>query len=255
MTAPGEAVGVERREPALEAFYVQRSVPVLTVEHALARDLGPELAQVLRPRLCADVIHVDGRSWNPDTIPLGPEQGLGMLVLDGLMEREVHVAGRTAAEILGPGDVLRPWDLEDTLAACVPVTSDWTVLEPAQVAVLDSRTTALAARCPKLMTILMSRTLQRSRSLAVLLAIAQIRRLDARILTLLWHLADRFGRVRAEGVALPVPLKHVTMAKLLAATRPSVSSALAELVARDELERLPDGGWLLKGEPPTAVGD
>ena len=69
---------------------------------------------------------------------------------------------------------------------------------------------------------------------------------------LLWHLADRFGRVRPDGVALQIPLKHATMAKLLAATRPSVSSALVDLASRGEIERLPGGGWLLKGEPPAA---
>jgi CRP-like cAMP-binding protein len=200
-------------------------------------------------------MHVYGPAWNPDEVELGPDPGLGLIVVDGLMEREVHVAGRTAAELLGPGDVLRPWDMADVDAACVPVEAEWTVLEPARVAVLDSRATAIAVRCPRLASVLMSRTLQRARSLAVLLAIAQIRRLDARILTLLWHLADRFGRVRMDGVALPIPLKHATMAKLLAATRPSVSSALAALAAADRLERLEGGGWLLKGDPPAAPAD
>ena len=91
--------------------------------------------------------------------------------------------------------------------------------------------------------------------MAALLAIAQIRRLDLRILTLLWHLADRFGRVRPDGVAVEVPLKHATLAKLLAATRPSVSSALAELASRGEIERLDGGGWLLKGDPPGVAPD
>jgi CRP-like cAMP-binding protein len=69
---------------------------------------------------------------------------------------------------------------------------------------------------------------------------------------LLWHLADRFGRVRPDGVALQIPLKHATMAKLLAATRPSVSTTLASLASQGRIERLPDGGWLLKGEPLAA---
>jgi ferredoxin-NADP reductase len=80
-----------------------------------------------------------------------------------------------------------------------------------------------------------------------------------RILPLLWHLADRFGRVRPDGVALEVPLKHATMAKLLAATRPSVSSALAELAGRGELERLEGGGLdvvhtLTRAQPPGWTG-
>ena len=45
---------------------------------------------------------------------------------------------------------------------------------------------------------LTSRTLRRSRHLAVLLAVAAMPRLDARLLAVLWHLADRWGRVGPE---------------------------------------------------------
>lgn len=242
-------------ETGPDGLLIRRAVPILAVDRSLASDLGPELTRALGPSLLADVIHVDGRTWNPDAVAIGAGPSLGMVVIEGLMERDVHVAGRTAAELLGPGDVLRPWDVEDTTDACVPIQAAWTVLAPARVAVFDTRATLVAARAPKLATVLMSRTIRRSRSLAALLAIAQIRRLDTRILTLLWHLADRFGRVRADGVALEVPLKHATIAKLVAATRPSVSSTLAELAARDRVARLPGGGWLLKGEPPAAEAD
>ena len=227
-------------------------MPILELEHTLAQDLGPELTETLMQRLRADVIHVPDRAWHPEEVPLSEDTDLGMIVIDGLLEREVHVAGRSAAEVLGPGDVLRPWDVVDRAAACVPVDSAWTVLEPARIAVLDERASAVAAGHPRLASVLIGRVLNRARSLAVLLAIAQIRRLDLRILTLLWHLADRFGRVRPEGVAVEVPLKHATIAKLLAATRPSVSSALAELTDQGQIERLPGGGWLLKGAPPRA---
>ena len=230
-------------------------MPLLSVEPTLARELGEESARTVAHLLRADVLSVSGRAWDPKAVPLGPDPGLGMVVIDGLMEREVHVAGRTAAELLGPGDVLRPWDVDDTTDACVPIEAEWSVLEPSHVALLDARATLVAVRCPQLATVLMSRVMRRARSLAALLAIAQIRRLDLRILTLLWHLADRFGVVRADGVALRIPLKHATMAKLLAATRPSVSTALAELAGRGELERLPGGGWLLKGEPPPIPGE
>jgi CRP/FNR family cyclic AMP-dependent transcriptional regulator len=230
----------------------EQSVAILELEHTLAQDLGPELTETLMRRLRADVIHLPERAWHPEEVPLSPETDLGMIVIDGLLEREVRVAGRSAAEVLGPGDVLRPWDVVDRGAACVPVDSAWTVLEAARIAVLDERASAVAAGHPRLAAVLIGRVLNRARSLAVLLAIAQIRRLDVRIVTLLWHLADRFGRVRPEGVAVEVPLKHATIAKLLAATRPSVSSALTELTDQGQIERLPGGGWLLKGAPPLA---
>ncbi|MFL5782106.1 MAG: helix-turn-helix domain-containing protein [Thermoleophilaceae bacterium] len=232
---------------------VETSVPILEVAPGLVRELGPDLARTLEKTLRADVLHLREKAWNPLEVDLGPEPWLGILVIDGLLEREVNVAGRTAAELLGPGDLLRPWDVVDPVDASVPVYAAWTVLAPARLALLDARVRDVALRSPELTMVLMSRTLHRSRSLAALLAIAQIRRLDMRILTLLWHLADRFGRVRSDGVAVEVPLKHVTLAKLLAATRPSVSSALGALAERGELERLAGGGWLLKGDPPAAV--
>ena len=35
-------------------------------------------------------------------------RGLGLLVLDGLLALEIRVGGRTAAELVGPGDLLQP---------------------------------------------------------------------------------------------------------------------------------------------------
>ena len=40
-------------------------------------------------------------------------KALGLLVLDGLIIRRVGVAGRFGAELLGDGDLLRPWERED----------------------------------------------------------------------------------------------------------------------------------------------
>jgi CRP/FNR family cyclic AMP-dependent transcriptional regulator len=232
---------------------VETSVPILEADPTLAHELGAHVSSTLGPALRADILHVRERTWHPLEVDLGPEPRLGMLLIDGLLEREVRVAGRTAAELLGPGDLLRPWDVIDPVDASVPVDAAWTVLAPARLALLDARVRDVALRSPEVAMVLMSRTLQRARSLAALLAIAQIRRLDLRILTLLWHLADRFGRVRIDGVAIEVPLKHATLAKLLAATRPSVSSALVDLAGRGEIERLEGGGWLLKGAPPAPV--
>ena len=45
-------------------------------------------------------------------------------------------------------------------------------------------------------------------------------------------------------------LPHRTLAGMVGARRPSVTTALGQLIARGEVERRPDGGWLLLGEPP-----
>jgi hypothetical protein len=66
---------------------------------------------------------------------------------------------------------------------------------------------------------------------------------------LFWHLAARWGRVRSDGVSLPLRLTHNVLADLAAARRPTVTTALSEL-ANSDLVRAVEDGWLLFGEPP-----
>ena len=59
--------------------------------------------------------------------------------------------------------------------------------------------------------------------------------------------AERWGVVTPEGVVLPEFLSHGTLALLLGARRPSVTSAMVRLAERGELRRRDDGRWLLHG--------
>ena len=119
------------------------------------------------------------------------EGGIGLLVLHGLLIRRVGVDGRFGAELLGEGDVLRPWQGQDAFPG-VARSTGWQVLESARMAV---------------------------------------------------------GRVRTDGVILPLRLTHNVLADLVAARRPTVSTALGELI-RDGLLRSVPNGWVLVGEPP-----
>ena len=67
---------------------------------------------------------------------------------------------------------------------------------------------------------------------------------------LLWDLAERWGRVRAGAVVLPLRLTHSLLAELVAARRPTVTTALAGL-AHSGLVRTTRGGWVLFGQPPS----
>ncbi|MGO9907166.1 MAG: helix-turn-helix domain-containing protein [Solirubrobacteraceae bacterium] len=66
---------------------------------------------------------------------------------------------------------------------------------------------------------------------------------------LFWHLADRWGRVRNGQTILPLRLTHSVLADLIAAQRPSVSTALSDLASRKIVRPAPDG-WLLLAERP-----
>jgi CRP-like cAMP-binding protein len=114
--------------------------------------------------------------------------------------------------------------------------------------VLDGRVSLASARWPAIAGALSRRHVRRARSLAFQLAIAQLPRVDDRLLVLLWALAERWGRVSAQGVRLPLALPHRTLATLVGARRPSVTTALSGL-ARDGLVERTEDGWLLHGDP------
>ncbi len=187
------------------------------------------------------------------------DDGIGFLVLDGLMIRRVGIDGRFGVELIGEGDVLRPWQAED--APTLPLEGCWSVLESARLAMLDGNFTRLSGEFPELAGRLFERAIRRSRRLVANIAIIHQARVDDRLHMLFWHFAARWGRVRSDGTLLPLRLTHVVLADLVAAQRPTVTSALAEL-GRRGLVRAVDDGWLLSGEAPqraqslgaTAVG-
>jgi CRP-like cAMP-binding protein len=225
-------------------------VHVLAEDARLGARLTPDELSAATQHLVAAELRLPEGAWRLDHALGAADGDLGFLVVDGSLCRDVRVGRHGCAELLGPGDVLRPWDGDDGENAPIRHESTWRVLEPARLAVLDVRFAALAGRFPPLVAELMSRTLRRSRDLSVLLAITAMPRLDARLLAALWHLADRWGRVGHDGTLLPLRLTHETLAGLVGAQRPSVTTALRALERRGELRRDAGGGWLLLGDPP-----
>ena len=65
----------------------------------------------------ASEVTVGAGPWRPeDAEGEAARGGIGLLVLEGLVVRRAGADGRYGAELLGPGDLLRPWehDGEDT---------------------------------------------------------------------------------------------------------------------------------------------
>jgi CRP-like cAMP-binding protein len=67
---------------------------------------------------------------------------------------------------------------------------------------------------------------------------------------LLWHLADRWGQMTSDGARVAPPITHSLLADLVAARRPSVSTALGRMTAAGVVKRV-DDAWILSGDPPT----
>ena len=147
------------------------------------------------------------------------------------MLHRVGIDGRFGAELVGEGDVLRA-AAQDLDNPTLPLTVEWLILEPSRVAVLDERFVRQLARFPQVAGRLFARSVLRSRQLAVNMAIVHQARVDVRLHLLFWQLAGRWGRVRSDGVVVPLRLTHTVLADLVAARRPTVTSALSDLSRR-----------------------
>jgi CRP-like cAMP-binding protein len=215
----------------------------------------PELAEAIEPSrraqaedaLVAREIRVPAGLWVGRPIP--SDDGIGLLVLEGVMLHRVGIDGRFGAELVGEGDVLRAAS-DDNENPTLPLTVEWLILEPARAAVLDERFVRQLARFPQVAGKLFARSVLRSRQLAVNMAIVHQARVDVRLRLLFWQLAGRWGRVRSDGVVVPLRLTHTVLADLVAARRPTVTSALSDL-SRRGLVRAVSDGWLLSGPPPA----
>jgi CRP/FNR family transcriptional regulator, cyclic AMP receptor protein len=174
---------------------------------------------------------------------------LGLLVLDGLLSRQVTIGEATCAELLGGGDVLRPWTELQRGIVSISSESRWQIVAPTRMAVMNARFALQIARWPDVTAAIIDRVVQRARWLSFHLAVCHIVGVEVRLLIVLWHFADRWGRVTPTGLKLPLPLSHGLLAGIVGARRPTVSTALGVLRDQGLVERIPDG-WLLHGSPP-----
>lgn len=216
----------------------------------LLAGVDDRVADHLRRRGAARRLFVPVGPWEPPTAPASAGD-LGLLLVEGLVVRGLTLAGREGSELLGPGDLLRPWE-DEPASVPVEIESSWRVLQPAVFAVLDERFARAIARWPSISAQLLSRTIRRCRSLTFQATVAHVRHAETRVLLMLWQLADRWGRVTPDGVAMPVPLTQELLAHLTSLRRPTVSHALGRLVDQGRIRRLDDGGWLLLDDEPFA---
>jgi CRP-like cAMP-binding protein len=182
---------------------------------------------------------------DPEDRPPG-ETHLGFLILSGLLMREVVVGGRPTAELLGPGDLLRPWVRESV--QLLPRTVNWTVVEKATVAELGGGVARRLTGLSEVVEALIDRSVTRAQTLALERSIASHVRVDVRVLAFLWHLAERWGVVVPGAVRIDVPLTHSVLARMVGARRPTVTTALQRLVQLGYLRR-EGSAFILIGDP------
>jgi hypothetical protein len=213
-------------------------------------DLGENMAPAARKQATdlvrARVFRVSKGPWEPPEIDHG---SMGLLVLNGLMARTLTLGPMSSCEVVGPTDIIRPWET-DLIPSLVPTVSSWRVLDPAQVALLDGRVTALIGRWPELTAAVGGRLLRRTRSLAYLMAAQHFVRVEDRLLATLWHLASMWGRVTPRGTVVPFRLTHQMLASIIGAQRPTTTTSIRSLERQGRLARDERRCYVLLGDPP-----
>jgi CRP/FNR family transcriptional regulator, cyclic AMP receptor protein len=195
--------------------------------------------------LLAQAVSLDPGPWRPGA--RAPDPGhLGYLIADGVVVRRVEIGPGTSVELLGEGDLLRPWQEETSSFS----TASWEVLERATVLALGPGLARDAGQWPAIVSNLLARGVRRSRTMAADAAIASIVGLEERLSILLWKIAETWGETRGDGIHITIRLPHRLLAELVGARRPSVTSALSELQQSGRLVSTSHGCWILCGDPP-----
>jgi CRP-like cAMP-binding protein len=226
-------------------------VRLLSADPELGEGLSSDDRERAHQQLVAHVLRVPSGRWDASSAVEPGSSPLGLLIVDGLLLRDLDFGRRSSTEVLGSGDILRPWDVDSPVSE-LPLVARWTVLEELTVAVLDQRFLHSAMHFPSVVDALFARAARRHRGLAVRLVVNQLVRLEDRLLLGMWALAERWGRVTPDGVLVPLGLTHSALARIVGARRPSVTSALGEL-GRDHLLERTEDGWLLRGDPAHLV--
>jgi CRP/FNR family transcriptional regulator, cyclic AMP receptor protein len=227
-------------------------ISLVEADPDLLKGFDAATAEAIRAATTVNVMELEAGPWRRGRRP--PTPAYGLFVIGGVMSRGVSIQGRRSAELLGPGDVLRP-AASDDIDSSVEFEITWEMLEPTRLAVLDDDFARAIAPWPRLTSALMDRIVRRAHALAFHLAVSHLKLVETRLLVILWYYADRWGRVTPGGVLLPLRMTHSLLARIVGARRPSVSTALGRLQERGLIERSENGHWLLLGPPPRELAD
>src|SRR5262249_13853935 len=164
-----------------------------------------------------DLVRVPRGLW-----PVPPDAGetqilAGLLIVSGLVCREVGLRDRRMLELLGPGDIVQLPIQTDRprLGGRIVLTAATTT----ELVTLGESFISAAGRWPSLLAAIQRRLEAQREHLAMQGLIAHLPRAEHRMLLMLHHLADRWGRVTPDGTVVSLPLTHDLLGQLIAARR------------------------------------
>jgi len=238
---------------AVQGPPAERTIQLLDYDPELGSSLPAERHAEARASARATLVTIARGEHAARELAGGRDVAYGVLLVDGLLNRTVALDDVTSAQLLGRGDLV-PVGGERS-GALVPSNVRWTVIEPVTAAVLDDTFLLTVRRWPELVAALFERVAAQEERRDVHRALSQLPRVEDRVHALLWLLAERWGQVTGDGVVLGLRMTHELLGQLVGAKRPTVSLALKQLEADDDIRRRPAGGWLLvRRWPPNAGG-
>jgi CRP/FNR family cyclic AMP-dependent transcriptional regulator len=218
---------------------------LLDLDPDLADALGEVVAAHARDRIGVVTVGLPPGSWHPSELAAAGRRPFALIVCDGLIVRDLDLAGTLTADLLGPGDLVDVGHGSDHLLS---TGERWHVSGHATVAILDDRVLPALHAWPALSSRLIARAARQASRAAEQRAISQLPRVELRIRALLWHLAERWGRIASSGVVVPLELTHEALGTLVGARRSTVTLALSALGRQGTVIRRADGAWVLRAD-------
>ena len=237
--------GLLENQSTGEADGVAATVSIVDADPDLAAGIGKEDLELARRVLTRPLFDIPRGRWSPELMRAQAEGAFAILVVSGAIVRQLDLADRHSTQLLGPGDLFQ---MPSTGGALLHAPVTWTALQRSSVAMLDGRYARASQRWPALAVNLHRRLLDQNDRIALHAAISQLPRVERRVLALFWQLAERWGRVTATGIEVPLELTHEALGRLVGAQRPTVTLALGELAQEGVLTRSPDRTWTLRPE-------
>ena len=218
-------------------------VRVLDLDPDLGWGLGEQEWDTARRACRGKLVRVGPGAWSVPAAAHVRDDLVGFLIVGGLLCREIALRERHLFELLGPGDVVQPPEVAGAPRLGGPI--GLTALRETVLIELGISFIRASARWPVLLATWARRLEVQRQHAAVQGLIAHLPREEHRLLLMLWHLADRWGRVTPAGTVLPLPLTHDLLGYLTAAQRPTATIAVSALESNGTIQRLHDGSWLL----------
>lgn len=198
-----------------------------------------EGAGVSDPRL----LSVDRGRLHPQHLVGRPQETFGIMVRDGLIIARHRLGRAHAAWLIGPGDLIRPWEMAQI---SLIRGTQWQVLSPATLVRLDGDLGERIGADPRLARNLVSALARTNHWLFAKGLVISCPSVEERLLMLFALWGERWGKVTRDGVRIDLPLTHANIAELCGTRRPTVSIALRSLELRGTLARRSPSEWLLR---------